>query len=202
MAFLIPPFLLCRRYCARPNTGLTQGCAKDPKMAHDPMLLGWHGLFDSADPWTLFGCRIHAGPNSRFQHNILSPNLSFHFISIDMVVTFPTAISSHELLSSLLTTLPSGKRPFFCLCFGSQCSFLSVEAPVLRHSSLSALLSDNGLNFSAHIDNELSTLFGDCPTFAAHYHPVTNGAVERENGMLSSIIWKMTASDPLHWTAS
>lgn len=52
---------------------------------------------------------------------------------------------------------------------------------------------------SAQVVTELSALFGTCPTFAAPYHPATNGAVKRANCTLVLILRKKASSDPLHW---
>lgn len=42
----------------------------------------------------------------------------------------------------------------------------------------------------------MSDLFFTYPLFAVPYHPVTNGAFERENVNLVSILHKMASSDP------
>ena len=68
-----------------------------------------------------------------------------------------------------------------------------------RHGSPNVLLSDNGLKFTSHVVTKLSNLFGKYQTFSAPYHPATNGAVERANSTLVSILHKMATSDLLHW---
>lgn len=61
------------------------------------------------------------------------------------------------------------------------------------------LLSNNGLNFTSQVVNELSALFGTCLTLAAPYYLANNGEVERAKSTLVFILQRMASFDPLNW---
>lgn len=60
-------------------------------------------------------------------------------------------------------------------------------------------MSDNGIKFTSNVFTKLSKLFNTYQKFASPYHPATNEAVKRANGILIAIPQKMASSDPTHW---
>lgn len=84
-------------------------------------------------------------------------------------------------------------------CVSKIVAFLLTWFLFSRHGSPRVLLSDDGLNFTSQAVTELTTLFDTCSTFLVLYIPVNNGAVEKANGTLVSILFKMASFNPLHW---
>ena len=145
-------------------------------------------------------CRSHAGPNPCFKHDVPSPGAPFHVVSIDLIGPLPLAIGGHKYIVLAVDHLTKWVEAASMASASakSTASFL-LKNLFTRHGSPNVLLSDNGLNFTLQVISELVTLFGTYQTFAAPYHPATNGAVERANSTLVSILRKMASSDPLHW---
>ena len=162
----------------------------------------WDGMFESIQQTleTCLVCKSHGGPNPRFKHDIPSPDLPFHVVSIDLVGPLPTAVGGHWFILIAVNHLTKWvEASSAATATAKNVAAFLLKFLFSRHGSPWVLLSDNGLNFTAQVVTELSTLFGTCPTFAAPYHPATNGAVKRANSTLVLILRKMASSDPLHW---
>lgn len=159
-------------------------------------------MFDSIQQTleTCLVCKSHGGPNPRFRNDIPSPDLPFHIVGIDLVGPLPTAIGGHQYILIAVNHLTKWVEASSSATASAKnvASFL-LKFLFSRHGSPWVLLSDNGLNFTAQVVTEPSTLFSTCPTFVAPYHPATNGAVERAISTLVSILGKMASSNPLHW---
>lgn len=162
----------------------------------------WEGMTDSVQQTleSCLVCKSHTGPNPRFKHDIPSPGAPFHVVSIDLVGPLPVAVGGHKYIVLAIDHLTKWVEATSMASASakSTASFL-LRYIFSRHGSPDVLLSDNGLNFTSQVVTELSNLFGTYQTFAAPYHPATNGAVERANGTLVSILRRMASSDPLHW---
>ena len=145
-------------------------------------------------------CKSHTGPNPRFRHDVPAPNKPFHVVSVNLIGPLPIAAGGHRYILIAVNHLTKWVEAASSSSASAKAtaSFL-LRHVFSRHGSPRVLLSDNGLNFTSQIVTKLSNLFGTYPSFAAPYHPATNGAVKRANGSLVSILRKMASSDPLHW---
>lgn len=63
-----------------------------------------------------------------------------------------------------------------------------VDHLVCQHGAPEVLLSDNASYFTSQLSNSVYNLLGIKKIFFSPYHPQTNGAVERFNGTLASML--------------
>ena len=72
---------------------------------------------------------------------------------------------------------------------------------VSRHGVPLRLLSDNGGAFVSEVMDELASIFGVGRSFSTAYHPQTNGAVERFNRTLKSMLSSFVNKRQDDWDA-
>jgi len=61
------------------------------------------------------------------------------------------------------------------------------------------ITTDCGTNFTSKLTQELLKRLGCCPRFTTPGHPEANGLVERCNGSIKSMIYKLAQDDPRGW---
>ena len=112
----------------------------------------WEGMVDSIQQTleSCLICRSHAGPNPKFKHDIPSPDLPFHVVSIDMIGPLPTAIGGHRYILIAVDHLTKWVEASSAASATSKnvATFL-LKFLFARHGSPRVLLSDNGLNFTS-----------------------------------------------------
>jgi transposase InsO family protein len=61
------------------------------------------------------------------------------------------------------------------------------------------ILSDNGTQFTSDLMNRVMVIMGIKQKFSTPYHPASNGMVERFNGSLKTLLYKLTNRKPKEW---
>lgn len=74
-----------------------------------------------------------------------------------------------------------------------------VDKVVLRHSAPQQLLTDRGTNFTSQLMREVYGMLGVKKLQTTAYHPQCNGAVERLNHTISTMISHYVAHDQRDW---
>jgi transposase InsO family protein len=74
-----------------------------------------------------------------------------------------------------------------------------LENIILRHGPPEVIHTDQGTNFESKIVNELCALYNIKKSRSSPFHPEGNGAVERENRSLKSLLRAYTIDDQTDW---
>lgn len=61
------------------------------------------------------------------------------------------------------------------------------------------ITTDCGTNFTSKLTQELLKRLKCCPRFTSPAHPEANGLVERCNGSIKSMVYKLAQDDPNGW---
>lgn len=158
---------------------------KNPRVVAFSLLLGGHGWLHTANPGILPCVPKPRWAKSQVQAQYPVPWLALPRGKHWHDWPLPTVIGGHcyiLIAVNHLTKWVEASSVAFATA-KNVASFL-LKFIFSQHGSPRLLLSDNGLNFTSQVVTELSNIFGTCPTFAAPYHPATNGAVKRANETL------------------
>lgn len=164
----------------------------------------WEGLARDVKAWTTtcIECQMRQTPRQLPAGLLqpIAPTAPWHTVATDIVGPLPiTSRNSRYLLT--FTDLFT----HFCEAFpiakadAETTAKIFVTEIVCRYGAPQRLLSDRGSNFLADVTRNAALLMGTHPIHTTSYHPATNGACERLNGIYIDMLSKYVARDQRDW---
>ena len=145
-------------------------------------------------------CQIQRPRPSSHEFKLILPQHAFHTVSIDAVGPFPRSRSGNRFILIAIDHFSKWVEAKATRDISARTTATFLLSDIFcRHGCPQTLLSDNGTNFNAKLVTSLVELLGVHQDFAAPYNPSTNGAVERANSTLVSVLRKLASRDTGNW---
>jgi hypothetical protein len=137
-------------------------------------------------------------PVSHPMHALPNPGIPFHTWNIDWIQDLPES----DQFTQIAVAIDRATRTTFALPFSNRGARESVQFLFLlmcQYGAPSVVISDRASVFLGHEFKRYCEKNGIKHFSSSSYHPQSNGAVERANGVLEGILRKLCAGNETLW---
>ena len=135
-------------------------------------------------------------------YSLILPNCAFHTVSIDVmgpIKRTTTSSTARYIIAAVDHFTKWVEAEVISSPTAKVTASFIMSNIIARHGCPQIILTDNGTNFSSKLIGNLNQLLGINNDKSPPYRPEANGAIERVNGTLKTILRKLVDQEKCSW---